>query len=48
VALGLLQRPVARLNRNWLSAGWLVVHVGLAAMLVFLIAYHAFNAFYYE
>lgn len=48
VALGLLQRPIARMNRPWLAAGWLVVHVALAAMLVFLIGYHAFNAFYYE
>ena len=48
VALGLLQQPLARLNRKQVNASWLVTHVALAAVLVFLIGYHAFNAFYYE
>ncbi len=48
VSLGLLYRPTVGLKRRWLTASWLVVHVGLAAMLVFLVGYHAFNAFYYE
>jgi cytochrome b561 len=48
VALGLLQQALARLNRDRLISVWLVVHVTLATLLVFLIGYHAFNAFYYE
>ncbi len=48
VALGLLHGPIARLNRNWVNTGWLVTHIALATVLVFLIGYHAFNAFYYE
>lgn len=48
VALGLLQKPLARLNSNRLNTAWLVVHVALAAVLPILIGYHAFNAFYYE
>lgn len=48
VSLGLLYRPIVWLKRPWLTASWLVVHVGLAAMLVFFVGYHAFNAFYYE
>lgn len=48
VALGLLHGPITRLNRNWVNAGWLLTHIVLATVLVFLIGYHAFNAFYYE
>ncbi len=48
MALGFLQQSITRLRRGWMSTGWLVAHVALAAMLVFLISYHAFNAFYYE
>jgi cytochrome b561 len=48
VALGLLQPPLARLNSSPLNTAWLVVHVMLATLLIFLIGYHAFNAFYYE
>ncbi|MCL4779648.1 MAG: hypothetical protein KJ049_05630 [Gammaproteobacteria bacterium] len=48
VGLGLLQQPLARINLGWLNSAWLVVHVTLAVLLVFLIGYHAFNAFYYE
>lgn len=48
VALGLLQQPLARVNRAPLNTVWLVTHVALAALLVLLIGYHAFNAFYYE
>jgi cytochrome b561 len=48
VALGLLQQPLARVNQVWLNSAWLVIHVALAALLVFFIGYHAFNAFYYQ
>lgn len=48
VGLGLVQQPLARINLARLNSAWLVVHVTLAALLVFLIGYHAFNAFYYE
>lgn len=48
VALGLLHQPLARLNRKRVNSVWLVVHVTLATLLLFLIVYHAFNAFYYE
>jgi cytochrome b561 len=48
LALGLLQRPIARLGRSWATTAWLVTHVALASMLAFLVGYHAFNAFYYE
>ncbi|MCL4790704.1 MAG: hypothetical protein KJ040_01480 [Gammaproteobacteria bacterium] len=48
VTLGFLHGPITRLNRNWVNTGWLVTHVALAAVLVLLIGYHAFNAFYYE
>jgi cytochrome b561 len=48
VALGLLQQPLARLTRNRMSTVWMVVHVTLATLLLFLISYHAFNAYYYE
>lgn len=48
VLLGLLHQTVTRINRNWLTTAWLVMHIGLAAALIFLIGYHGFNAFYYE
>lgn len=48
LGLGLLQRPLARLGRDSIGFAWLVAHVALASALVFLIGYHAFNAFYYE
>jgi hypothetical protein len=48
VTLGLLQPSLARLNSSPLNSAWLVVHVMLATLLIFLIGYHAFNAFYYE
>jgi hypothetical protein len=48
LALGLLQRPLARLGRDWIGSAWLVAHVALATSLVLLVGYHAFNAFYYE
>lgn len=48
VALGLLHGPITRLKHTWINTGWLVTHIALATVLVFLIGYHAFNAFYYE
>jgi cytochrome b561 len=48
VGLGLVQQPLARSKQAALNRAWLVVHVTLAVLLVFLIGYHAFNAFYYE
>jgi len=48
LALGLLQRSVVRLNLSWLTTSWLVTHIALAAMLMLLVGYHAFNSFYYE
>jgi hypothetical protein len=48
VCLGLLQQLVTRLHRSWLTSIWLVTHVALAAMLIPLIGFHAFNSFYYE
>lgn len=48
VSLGLLHQFIARLNRTWLTASWLIVHVVLATTLIYLLGLHAFNAFYYE
>lgn len=48
LVLGLLYQPVIRCNRALLTSTWLLVHVALASLLVVLIGYHAFNAFYYE
>jgi len=48
VSLGLLHQTIVRLNRSWLMTCWLVIHVALATMLIYLIGYHAFNSFYYE
>lgn len=48
VALGLLHPSLSRFNRPLVQAAWLVTHVALAAGLIWLIGYHAFNAFYYE
>ena len=48
ISLGLLHQPIIRLNRSWLTTGWLIIHVALATMLIYLIGYHAFNSFYYE
>ena len=48
LTLGFMHRPINRLNQSWLMTGWLVTHVALAAMLMLLVGYHAFNSFYYE
>jgi len=48
LSLGFLHRPIYRLNQSWLTTSWLVTHVALAAMLMLLVGYHAFNSFYYE
>ena len=48
ITLGLLHQPLTRLNRPRVTTAWLVTHVALAAMLVVLVGYHAFNSFYYE
>lgn len=48
ISLGLLHKPISRLRRSSLTTTWLITHVALATMLVFLIGYHAFNSFYFE
>jgi hypothetical protein len=48
LALGFMHRPINRLNQSWVMTTWLVTHIALAAMLMLLVGYHAFNSFYYE
>lgn len=48
VLVGCLHPSVIRFNRNWLTTAWLVTHIALAATLMVVIGYHAFNAFFYE
>ena len=48
VSLGLSHPLITKVNRSALTTSWLIIHVALAATLIFLMAYHGFNAFYYE
>lgn len=48
ILVGLSHGYLSRLNRPLLMTAWLIAHTALAAILVPLVAYHAFNAFYYE
>jgi hypothetical protein len=48
IGTGLFSEPVARLRKPTWAWNWLAVHIALATLLVFLLAYHIFVAFWYE
>ena len=48
LAVGLLNHEVVKIRHRWFLTGWMLVHVSLAVVLLILVSYHAFIAFYYQ